>query len=181
MSDYKTIFKEEIIGKWIDENEDIEITNKRFVKLNKQYETLYNFTLAYNNYMTHKKNYNSGKEKLTMVESHILLDIVDNPKITVGELAKKWEKTPSAISQTIKTLLKKEFIYREISPENAKYFYLYPSIKGKEFTNCHKKYDNIDIVKTSKTLLEKFYLDEVVSFYMVMEEYTKLLKKKDSK
>lgn len=175
---YKTIFEKEIIGKWIDENENLEISKKRFVSLNKTYETLYEFTLAYNNYMSVKKDYNSGEEKLTMVESHILLDIVDNPKITVGELAKKWEKTPSAISQTIKVLLKKGFIYREISTENAKYFYLYSSLKGEKFTNYHKKYDNIDIVKTSKVLLEKFSLDELSIFYEIMEEYTKILKKK---
>ena len=177
MVDYKKIFKEEIIGKWVDNNENIKVTEKRFTKLNKQYEVLYEFTLAYNNYMSIKKNYNSGKEALSMIEAHILLDIVDNPKITVGELAKKWEKSPSAISQTIKNLLKKEFIYREISPENAKYFYLYPLKKGIEFTECHKKYDNIDIIKTSKTLLKKFSLDEIVVFYRVMEEYTKLLNK----
>lgn len=177
MNDYDKVFEEEIIGKWIDSNDSPEVVEKRFKKLNKQYEILYNFILAFNAYSTLKKNYNSGEDELSMTEAHILLDIADHSKITVTELAKKWGKTPSAISQTIKNLLKKEFIYREISAENAKYFYLFPTKKGLNFTFYHKKYDNIDIVKTSKSLLKKFSLDEIVAFYRVMEEYTKLLKK----
>lgn len=176
MENYKEIFETEIINKWIKENEPKEITEERFKKLNKQYNTLYDFIYAFNNYSVLKRNYNFGEEKLSMIEAHILLDIVDNPGITVSELAKRKEKTTSAISQTIKNLIKKKFIYREISEINAKYFHLYPYEKGINFTYHHKQYDNIDIIKTSKCLLRKFSLDEIVIFYQVMEEYTKLLK-----
>lgn len=178
MKNYAKVFEEEIIGKWIDEKKETpESIEKKFKKLNKQYEILYNFILAFNAYSTLKKNYNSGEDLLSMTEAHILLDIVDHPGITVTELAKKRGKTSSAISQTIKTLIKKEFISREISSSNAKFFLLSPTDKGIRFTYFHKNYDNIDIIKTSKSLLKKFSLDEIITFYKVMEEYTKLLKK----
>lgn len=177
MKNYEKIFKEEIIGKWIDSDEAPKIVEKRFKKLNKQYEVLYDFILAFNAYSALKKNYNSGEDNLSMTEAHILLDIVDHSGITVTELAKKWGKTSSAISQTIRNLIKKDFIFRKNSSTNAKYFYLFPTEKGLNFTFYHKKYDNIDIIKTSKSLLKKFSLEEVISFYKVMEEYTRLLKK----
>ncbi|NME35864.1 MarR family transcriptional regulator [Fusobacterium sp. FSA-380-WT-3A] len=168
---------EEILNTWIDENETEEITNERFKKLDKKAEILYEFVIAYNSYMNTKKDYGTGEE-LSMIEAHILLDIVDNKGITVTELSKKWRKTKSAISQTIKSLLKKEYIYRENSQTDAKIFYLLPKEKAFKFVLAHKKYDNIDIIKTNKLLLKKFSIEELGTFYKVLEEYTNILNKK---
>ena len=66
-----------------------------------------------------------------MTEAHILTDIVDFEGITATELSKKWRKTRSAISQTIKSLLKKEYIYRVNSKDDAKFFIFILMIKQK--------------------------------------------------
>lgn len=44
-----------------------------------------------------------------------------------------------------------------------------------DFALAHKRYDNIDIVKTNKSLLEKFSVDDLVTFDNILEEYTSIL------
>ena len=44
-----------------------------------------------------------------------------------------------------------------------------------------KRYDNIDIVKTNKSLLEKFSVDDLVTFDNILEEYTSILLKGETK
>lgn len=166
---------EKILNMYINDNESVEEIEKNFEKLNQNFSILYKFVLAYNSYSNKPHNYNFSEEELTMMEAHILLDIVDNPKITVTELATKWKKTTSAISQTIKKLIKKEYVCREISPINAKFFYLYPTEKAKKFTLYHKHYDNIDIVKTIKKLRKTCSAEEIAAFHNVMDEFTKIL------
>lgn len=176
MDKYKDTYYTEIINTWVEPDECEKIVNERFKFLNKKSEILYNFVLAYTNYMNIKKDYGTGEE-LSMMEAHILTDIVDYEGITVTELSKKWKKTRSAISQTIKSLLKKEYIYRVNSKDDAKFFYLHPYQKAKDFALAHKRYDNVDIVKTNKSLLEKFSVDELIIFDKIMEEYTLILQK----
>ena len=166
---------EDILEMYIQDNEQPEDIEKNFEILNKNFSALYKFVLAYNGYSTKLKNYNSDEQELSMVEAHILLDIVDNPQITVTELAAKWKKTTSAISQTIKKLIKKGYVNREICPFNAKFFHLYPTEKAKKFTLYHKHYDNIDIIKTIKKLRKKCSVEEIVAFYKVMGEFTEML------
>ncbi len=166
---------ENILNMHVEDNENPQEIEKNFEILNKNFSILYKFILAYNSYSNKLQNYNSNEEELSMVEAHILLDIVDNPQITVSELAGKWKKTPSAISQTIKKLIKKGYVNREISPINAKFFHLYPTEKAKKFTLYHKHYDNIDIIKTIKKLRKKCSVEEIVSFYKVMDEFTEML------
>lgn len=175
---YKDMYYTEIINTWIEPNESEEMVNKRFKVLNKKSQILYNFVLAYTNYMNLKRDYGTGEE-LSMMEAHILTDIVDFEGITVTELSRKWKKTTSAVSQTIKSLLKKEYIYRVNSKDDAKFFYLHPYQKAKDFTLAHKRYDNVDIVKTNKSLLEKFTVDELIIFDKIMEEYTLILQKEE--
>ncbi len=172
---------EKILNVYIEENESSEEIEKNFEELNKVFNILYKFVLAYNSYSNKLQKYNSNEEELSMVEAHILLDIVDNPQITVTELATKWKKTTSAISQTIKKLIKKEYVEREISPVNAKFFHLYPTEKAKKFILSHKHYDNIDIVKTIKRLKKTCSVEEIVSFYKVMDEFTNILDEKKIK
>lgn len=109
LENHKDLYYEEIVDKWVSMDESEEIVNKRFKSLNKKSEILYNFVIAYTNYMNAKRDYGTGEE-LSMTEAHILTDIVDFEGITVTELSKKWRKTRSAISQTIKSLLKRIYL-----------------------------------------------------------------------
>lgn len=159
-----------------DEIKDEEAINKKFKILNTKAEVLYNFVLAYHNRMYIKKDYETG-EKLSMMEAHILVDIVDSNGITVTELAKKWKKTTSSISQIIKYFLKNEYIYRINSKEDAKIFYLYPFKKAKDFVLIHKKYDIENIKNFDAILASKFSAKELVVFNKILKEFTDLLLK----
>lgn len=166
---------EKVLGLNIKKNENIAEIEENFKFLNGKFSILYDFILTYNNFVNKKKTYDSQGDELTMLEAHVLLDIVEYPKITVSELANKWKKTPSAISQTLKKLIAKDYVYREISSVNAKFFLLFPTEKGKKFTIYHKHYDNIDIVKTIKRLRKDFTVEEIAIFYKVMEGFTKIV------
>lgn len=161
-------------------NEDITEVNELFEKLSKNANVLYNFVLAYTDYINTKRDYGTNEE-LSMMEAHVLTDISDNPGITVTELSKTWDRTTSAISQTVRKLIKKDLVYRINSKEDAKIFFLYPSEKAKAFSVAHKKYDNINIVETNKHLLKKFTMEDLCIFHNIMDEYTKLLKQNKHK
>ena len=133
-------YKKEILEAKIDLNESEEIVNNRYKKLNEMMESVYNFILAYSNYYTIRRDYGSG-EKFTMIEMHILTEICDNEGITVTELAKKWGKTSSAISQTVRKLMKRNLINRVNNEDNGKIYHLTISDKGKETVLFHKKYE----------------------------------------
>lgn len=166
---------EKVLQLQIKNNESVEEIEKNFKFLNDRFSILYDFILTYANFINKRKAYAPEEENLTMLEAHILLDIVEHPNITVTELATKWKKTPSAISQTLKKLIAKNYVNREISSVNAKFFLLTPTEKGEKFTICHKHYDSIDIVKTIKTLSKDFSPQEIATFYDVMKKFTELV------
>lgn len=170
----RELYENDIINTWVDAEEPPETVNKRFEKLNKKALPLYKFVLAYSNYFNWRKDYGTG-DQLTMMEAHILTDIVDAPGTTVTQLAQEWQKTTSAISQIVRRLIQWGFVTRINSKENGKYYYLHPTEKAKCFAIAHKRYDNIDIVKTSKRLLEQFTVDELVAFDNILAAYTQLL------
>lgn len=155
-------------------------TNELYNRINEHVNVLYDFVLTYSDYMNTKKDYGSG-ENLTMNEAHVLTDIADNPGITVTELSKLWGKTTSALSQTVRKLINRELIYRVNSKEDAKVFMLYPTQRAIEFSLAHKRYDILDIIKTTKRLMRKFTDEELMIFHNVMEEYTKLLEQRKNK
>lgn len=66
-------------------------------------DTLYKFVLLYNNYLTSPRDYGTGNV-VTMVEVHTLTEIADHPGITVTQLAEFWNRTKSAVSQTVSKL-----------------------------------------------------------------------------
>ena len=60
--------------------------NSLFQKLNKDYSKVYKFVLAHYDYIYSSRDYGTG-EILSMMEAHVLTDIVDSPGTTVTELA----------------------------------------------------------------------------------------------
>lgn len=165
---------EEILNIEVKENENEKEIEKNFSVLNKNFDMLYNFSTLYLNHSNQFQEYSCSEKELSATEAHVLLDIVDNPKITVTELALKWRKTVSAISQIIKKLISKGYVYREISPENAKFYHLYSTEEGKKFTLCHKHYDNINTVKALKKIKNSCTKEEIISFYKVINEFIKI-------
>lgn len=156
------------------ELKDEKTINETFKVLNAKAEIVYDFILAYYDKMYIKKDYGTN-EVFSMLEAHILTDIVDGDGITVTELAKKWKRTTSFISQIIRNFLKNEYIYRVNSKEDAKVFYLYPYEKAKEFALLHKKFDIEQIKKLDLILAEKFSVDELIIFNKILKEYANFL------
>lgn len=136
-----------------------------------------NFVLTYNDYINSPRDYGTG-DFLSMMEAHVLTDIVDNPGTTVTELSKVWDRTASAISQTVRKLMKKDYVYRVNSEDNARVFFLYPTEDAKEFAKAHAEYDREGTIRNRMNLLKKFSEEEIETFYKVMEEYTRLMKKR---
>lgn len=147
---------------------------KFYDRLGEYNNVTYDFVLNYSEYMNRKKDYGTGDE-ISMNEAHVLTDIADNPGITVTELAKIWCKTTSALSQTVRKLIKRDFIYRVNSTEDAKVFMLYPTEAAKEFNIAHKRYDVINTIEMQKNLMKKFTEDDMDLFRDILKEYTRLL------
>ena len=176
----KDLYKNEIIDQWVDDDEDLETTNHRYKELSKIMDPMYDFILAYSYYYSTRRYYGSTDIKLTMIEVHILTDIYDNPGITVSQLATQWNRTTSAISQSVRKLIKWDLVYRKNSPTDGKVYNLYTTEKGEELSINHKKYDNVDIIKTRKRLLKEFSVEELVAFDNVARAYTALLRDEDN-
>lgn len=67
-----------------------------------------------------------------MLEIHALTDIIDNPGITVTEIANKWRRTTSAISQIVKMFHEEKLVRRVRNRQDGKINNLYATDKGKE-------------------------------------------------
>ncbi|ERT59519.1 DNA-binding MarR family transcriptional regulator [Peptoniphilus koenoeneniae] len=183
MKDYKSdksIYENDIIDSWIEKDEDEEIVSQRYRELSKIMNPMYDFILAYSNYFSIRRDYGYGPE-LTMVEIHILTDIHDHPDTTVTEIASQWKRTTSAISQIVRKLINFGLIDRVNSKENGKIYHLTTTPSGEKLALAHKRYDNIDIVKTRKVLLKKFTVDELIAFDNICKEYTNILRESTKK
>ncbi len=166
----RKFFEDEIIKTWVDDDEAEELVNHRFIRLNQLNLNVYDFVLTYYNYFIARRDYGYG-HRLTMIEAHVLTDIVDNPGIWISQLAEKWGRTRSALSQTVKKLIAWGYVERVNSDEDSKYFFLYPTDKAKEFAIIHKRYDNVDTVKLYKRLLRKFSPEDLITFNKVLADF----------
>ena len=137
-------------------------------------EPMYNFVVSHSKYFSIRKDYGTGIE-LTMIEAHILQDIKENPHTTVSSLALQWGKTSSAISQIIKKLDEKGLINRVINQNDRKINNLVLTTLGAETALAHNIFDNKDILRTRKKLLEKFSIEEMIAFDKICKEYTEII------
>ncbi|WP_427194830.1 MarR family transcriptional regulator [Treponema denticola] len=174
------IYKNEIINAWVEDNEPIDLIEKRYKNISNIVDRMYDFVLSFFYYYTVRRDYGTGK-KYTMIEMHILTDIYDNENITVSALAKKWNRTSSAISQIVHRLIKWGLVYKEVNEADGKVFFLHTTEKAKKTVLSHKAYDNRDNIKTRKKLLETFTVDEMVAFDKILKAYTDILEKNNSK
>lgn len=155
---------------------DLESLNALYKTLNVRAEKLYDFVYYYNKYMLEARDYGTGS-LIRMPEIHILTEIEQEPGITISQLAKKRNRTPSAISQTVTSLVKSGYIYKEKRQNNNKELLLYPTEQGKALSRTHKLYDIADIGSTTEALLKTCSVDELDTFYRVLENYLNLLPK----
>ncbi len=147
--------------------------DKVYAHLSPRADKLYQFVMANSDYINEAKDYGTGL-LISMVEVHILTIIEDNPGITISNLAKKWKRTKSAISQNVKKLEAKGLVYRVRDEEDAKIVHLYPTGEGVQLSTAHKLFDNMDILQTQNDLLRSCTTEEIDAFYKVLEAYYQL-------
>ncbi|WP_410208506.1 MarR family transcriptional regulator [Fusobacterium sp.] len=135
---------------------------------------IYKFVKLYNDYINTPRDY-GNEEKFNMLSIHILTTIEENPGITVTEIATEWFRTKGGISQVIKLLEEKNYIFRKKDKKNKKIIHLFPTIKGTEASLAHKIYDIKNLNKTLSKLLEECSEEDIRSFHKVIDCYIKIL------
>lgn len=143
-------------------------------ELSKKADLVYQFVTIYSSFINTPKDY-GVKERFSMLESHTITHVDDHPGTTVTELAKIWNRTKGAISQTITKLEKKGYIYKQVNENNRKIVELYATEQGSELSAIHKSYDAKEIASTMEALLKHCSYEEIDAFYKVLELYISLL------
>lgn len=138
-------------------------------------DILNRFVLLYNSYITVPRDYGTGSAVST-VEAHILANIDNHPGITVTELARKWQRTKGAISQTVSKLESKGYVCRERKATDAKVFHLYTTDAGKALCHAHLLYDKEHIAQTLALLSgDGCTPEDFDAFYRVLSSFTRHL------
>ena len=120
------------------------------------------------------RDYGTG-EKFTSVEVHTLAYIVDNPGISVTQLAHDLRKTKGAVSQMVKKLVEKGLLRRLDSSSNDRTTLLFPTEAGLELHNAHKQFDTAAAFGRSyKALCEVFTPEEVNNAWHILETWLRI-------
>jgi len=141
---------------------------------NEKSNLIYRFATMYNNYYNLPKDY-GAEISLTAVEINTLKSIEDNPGITVTELAAAGDKTKGAVSQIVKRLEQRGYLFRKRCPIDGKRALLHVNEEGRRLSLLHKKYSLSDIKNTMDRLLEQCEVAEVDAFFKVIEAYISIL------
>lgn len=149
--------------------------NETYTVLNNRHLLIYNFVMSYSDYIYSSRKYGEDTE-LTMIEVHTLSYIEDFPGVTPTDITEYWNKTKGYISNMITTLENKGLIEKRKKEGNAKNIHLYVTEKGLEVSRAHKIFDIKDIGKTQAKLLEKCTMEELDSFYKVLDIYNEVIK-----
>lgn len=152
------------------------IIDETFHTLNERHNNIYQFVMRYNDYILSTHEYGDGI-LLTMIEVHTLTYIEENPGVTVTQLAKYWNKTKAALSQTVSRLAEKGLVLKTKKEDNAKNVCLYPTELGIRLSKSHKLYDTLDITKTMGELKKECSVEEIEAFYKVISVYNKVIQK----
>lgn len=155
---------------------DDSIIDETFRTLNERHNNIYQFVMRYNDYILSTHDYGEGIP-LTMIEVHTLTYIEENPGVTVTQLAKYWNKTKAALSQTVSRLAEKGLVEKTKKEDNAKNVCLYPTELGIQLSKSHKLYDTLDITKTMGELRSECSVEEIEAFYKVISVYNKVIQK----
>lgn len=81
-------------------------------------------------------------EILYQAEAHVIQYIGRHEKSTITELAVASKKTPSACSQIIKKLIKKDLVQQIRNPQNKREFFLELTAHGWEVFQTHESFDS---------------------------------------
>lgn len=122
---------------------------------------------------SHPVDYGIG-EYYTSTEAHMLSYIVNNPGISMTQLAKDHNKTKGAVSQMIKKMVERGIVRQVKSSLNDRVQLLYVTDKGLQLHMAHKQYDTASYNRTYKALVELYSAEELNSALEIMDMWLQL-------
>lgn len=148
--------------------------NQVLRRINHRSGGLYDFIMIAGGLLNNVEITSHG-QRLTMLEIQILLLVDKNPGITATDLCKRWSRTRGAISQMLKKIEEKGFIYREKNAPDSRVIGLYTTDWGVEAVNEYTIQDFQDGTNIISHLLETCSEEELKSFYKVIDCYCQML------
>ena len=118
-------------------------------------------------------DYGTG-EKYNHVEVHVLSHVVDNPGISVTEVAQNWNRTKGAVSQIVKKLVQSGMIYKGKKEGNDKTLCLYATPKGQALDIKHREYDSRNYRNFIELMKKEVPEKDIYVMFQVMEVWTRL-------
>lgn len=150
------------------------ISAEQYAAFVKNSDAVYRFISLQNEYSNCQREYGTGVF-LTMVEIHTLVAIEEQPGITITELAVQSRRTKGAISQIVKKLESRNYIFRKKMESDRKKCQLYVSEAGAFLSKMHKAYDVMTLRETLEELLQCCDMEQIEAFFEVIHAYIKIL------
>lgn len=143
----------------------------------KKSELVSRFIALQGEYAGEPREYGAGKT-FSMSEITILTSIEEHPGVTTTELAVMHRKTKAALSQTVKKLEQRGLVYRTRCPVDGKRALLHINEDGAKITAMHRQGDLNNLRNTLDQLLEQASVEEIDSFFKVLELYSGIIENK---
>lgn len=129
---------------------------------------MYRFVMNIMDYMKKPHDYGTGTI-LNMVEMHTLAMVSENPGITVGEVAKRWNRTMSAASRNIERLCTKKYVEKRKENGNEKTIHLYVTSTGQQLCDLHSELDEREIRNFTDYIRQKCSKEDLAKFHEIMK------------
>jgi len=113
--------------------------------------------------------HNYGTETMYQAESQIIHIVGKNPGITAAEIAALLTKTPSACSQLIRKLRKKDWIEQIRNPENNREYQLFLTESGWKIYEEHDRFEQA-CYKRSFNNLKEFSEDDLKKYISIQKK-----------
>lgn len=156
--------------------EDMALTTKL---INQRPGRMIQLASLLNRYASKPKDFGDG-DYITLIEIGILVYISSFPGVTNSTLCEQFGRTKGAISQLIRKLEDKGYIQRSPNPEDAKSFLFYPSLKGMRLIQKINEKDMNDSNGTLLRLLQICSLEDIQTFFRMVDIYITILIKQIS-
>ncbi|MGG7620720.1 MarR family winged helix-turn-helix transcriptional regulator [Bacillus coreaensis] len=106
------------------------------------------------------------ENELSQKQSLVLSILDKKHRLTMNEIAEIINGTPSAASQFIQKLEKKQYVKRETNKENRRVVFVYLDEKGKQFFT--------DMIAIDERVLEKYFLrlpeEDIIKYHEILKK-----------
>jgi len=127
-----------------------------------------------NRYSARPQDFGDG-DVVTLIEIGLLVYIANNPGVTNAILCVQFGRTKGAISQLIKKIESKGYISREPNPADGKSSMFYSTSRGMRLVQKINEQDIIDQTGLFARMLKLCSLEDIQTFYRMVDTYIALL------